>query len=99
MDGNLPLIVGGLQREIDAIKRELDLRGQIIVEGKQDMAQIRHRIYTAEMVIHTVIERIKAIEAAVKRSKLAEVLVPLLLVVIALVFKIPLADIKSLIIR
>lgn len=95
MDAHLPMIVSGLQREIDAIKREMDYRGTVITRGDTEIRQIKDRIRAMEVIIPMVLERIKAIETQSNLFKSAEVLIPLALVIVAIVLKVPLADIKA----
>ena len=99
MDAHLPMIVSGLQREIDAIKREMDYRGTVITRGDTEIRQIKDRIRAMEVIIPMVLERIKAIETQSNLFKSAEVLIPLALVIVAIVLKVPLADIKAMLIK
>jgi chromosome segregation ATPase len=108
---DLEMIIHGLERQIDNLHREIDLRGRAIEQDHFILQSLQSRIQSIEQAMTFLLSRLHLIERALNRLsgkvkgleanspifKILEILAPTFLVLIAVWYRVPVENIKALV--
>lgn len=92
---HLRMIIRGLERQLDNIHRELDYRAAVMERDREDINGFRARLRIMEQVIPVIIERVKALEAGSPMFRMLEIVSPLILIGLAIVYRVPLSELSA----